>query len=369
MIFLDHNAGAPPHPKVRERLRGLLEGDGWANPSSPHAAGRAAKEIVEEARELVALSVGGAPTQATFTSGATEANAAALRHWALRSTGGGTIACTPVEHPSVSDALHRLEREGWILRRSPVDRRGRIPPEWIGSALDGEVAFAVCMSANNETGVSHPWRDWAAECGRRGIPLHVDATQSWGREEIGVRGIRGSVAWSGHKVGALAGAGVLWLSETRGFSGLAEGGPQERGRRAGTESVLAIASLGEAARLVLSGSPWREWAGWRETLWQAVADVPGISRTVEACDALPNTLHLGLPMRAETAVMRLDLEGVAASAGSACASGSMRPSPVLLAMGWSESEASRGLRLSVGHAVDEGGVRRAAEILRSVLTK
>jgi len=369
LIFLDHNAGAPPHPRVRERLRGLLENGGWSNPSSPHAAGRAAKEIVEEARDHVARSVGSASTQVTFTSGATEANAAALRHWALRSAGAGTIVCTAVEHPSVSDALHRLEREGWILRRAPVDRRGRIPPDWIGSALDGEVSFAVCMSANNETGALHPWRDWARECGRMGIPLHVDATQSWGREEFGVQGIRGSVAWSGHKVGALSGTGALWLSETRGFSGLAEGGSQERGRRAGTESVLAIAALGEVARLPLSGSPWREWSGWREILWRAVSDVPGVSRTVEADDSLPNTLHLGLPIRAETAVMRMDLEGVAVSAGSACASGSMRPSPVLLAMGWSESEAARGLRVSVGHAVDEDGVRRAAEILRRVLTK
>jgi len=369
LIFLDHNAGAPPHPVVRERLRGLLEGRDWANPSSPHAAGRAAKEIVEEAREQVALSVGSSPTQVTFTSGATESNAAALRHWTLRSAGARTIVCTPVEHPSVADALHRLEREGWILRRAPVDRSGGIPPDWIGSALDGDVAFAVCMSANNETGALHPWREWAGECGGRGIPLHVDATQSWGREAIAVRGIRGSVAWSGHKVGALSGAGVLWLSETRGFSGLAEGGPQERGRRAGTESVLAVASLGEVARLVLAGSPWREWSDWREILWRAVADLPGVSRTVDAEHSLPNTLHLGLPTRAETAVMRMDLEGVAVSAGSACASGSMRPSPVLLAMGWSESEAARGIRVSVGHAVDEQGVRRAAEILPRVLTK
>ncbi|HXP90677.1 MAG TPA: aminotransferase class V-fold PLP-dependent enzyme [Fibrobacteria bacterium] len=369
MIFLDHNAGAPPHPVVRERLRGLLERFDWANPSSPHSAGRAAKEIVEEARERVARSVGSSPTQMTFTSGATESNAAALRHWSGQSRNARTIVCTPVEHPSVADALHRLEREGWVLRRAPVDRRGGIPPDWIETALDGDVAFAVCMSANNETGATHPWRDWARECGRTGIPLHVDATQSWGREVFGVQGIRGSVAWSGHKVGALSGAGALWLSETRGFSGLAEGGPQERGRRAGTESVLAIAALGEAARLVEAGPHWLEWSDWREILWQAVAGIPGVSRTVDADRALPNTLHLGLPIRAETAVMRLDLEGVAVSAGSACASGSMRPSPVLLAMGWSESEAARGIRLSVGHAVDEEGVERAAEVLLRVLTK
>lgn len=369
MIFLDHNAGAPPHPRVRARLQGLLEGDGWANPSSPHRAGRVAKELVEEAREQVARSVGSATTQLTFTSGATESNGAAIRHWALQARSRRTIVSTPVEHPSVMEALRRLEREGWNLRWAPVDRRGGVPEDWIATALDGDVAFAVCMSANNETGSLHPWRRWAAECAERGVPLHMDATQSWGREDVLVEGIRGSVAWSGHKVGALSGVGALWLSETRGFSGLAEGGPQERGRRAGTESVMAIVSMGEAARVGPSESTRREWSEWVEILWEHVCGLPGVTRTVEAGNSLPNTLHLGLPLRAETAVMRLDLEGVAVSAGSACASGSMRPSPVLLAMGWSESEAARGLRISVGHAVDESGVRKAASILREVLRK
>jgi len=357
MIFLDHNAGAPLHPRVRARLQGLLEEEGWANPSSPHAFGRTAKELVEEARELVAHSVGSAPSQLTFTSGATQAG------------GRRVIVSTSVEHPSAMEALRRLEREGWILRWAPVDRHGSIPEDWIESALGGDVAFAVCMSANNETGALHPWRRWAAECAERGVPLHVDATQSWGREDVVVEGLRGSMAWSGHKVGALAGTGALWLSETRGFSGLAEGGPQERGRRSGTESVLSIVSLGEAARVGPSESTRREWSEWIEILRERTLDLPGVARTVEVEDSLPNTLHLGLPLRAETVVMRLDLEGVAVSAGSACASGSMRPSPVLLAMGWSETEAARGLRISVGHAVDEVGVRKAAGILQEVLTK
>jgi len=369
MIFLDHNAGAPPHPRVRERLRSLLGGEEWANPSSPHRAGRAAKELVEEARESVALSVGTSTAQMTFTSGATEANAAAIRHWAMDAGDRRTIVSTPVEHPSVMEPLRRMELEGWRLLWAPVDRHGSVPADWIGSALDGDVAFAVCMSANNETGALLPWRKWAAECAKREIPLHVDATQSWGREDVPVGVVRGSVAWSGHKVGSLTGVGALWLSETKGFVGLAQGGSQERGRRAGTESVLAIASLGEVARVAASGASRREWSEWIEILWEQVADRPGVSRTVAAVDSLPNTLHLGLPSRAETAVMRLDLEGVAVSAGSACASGSMRPSPVLLAMGWSETEAARGLRISVGHAVDESGVRKAAAILREVLTK
>jgi cysteine desulfurase len=324
---------------------------------------------VEEARELVARSVGSSPTQLTFTSGATEANAAALRHWTLQAGMRRTIVSTVVEHPSVMEPLRRLEREGWILRWAPVDRHGDMAEDWIASALDGDVAFAVCMSANNETGALHPWRAWAARCAERDVPLHMDATQSWGREDVLVKGVRGSVAWSGHKVGALSGAGALWLSETRAFSGLAEGGPQERGRRAGTESVLAIVSLGEVAREGSSETTRLEWSNWIELLWERVSDLPGVSRTIAAADALPNTLHLGLPSRAETVVMRLDLAGVAVSAGSACASGSMRPSPVLLAMGWSEAEAARGLRLSVGHSVDESGVRKAAEILREVLTK
>lgn len=366
MIFLDHNAGAPPHAAVRHRIRELLD-DEWSNPSSPHGAGRRAKGLVEDARGKVALSVGEDPSRITFTSGATESNAAALAHWVRQAEGRRTVVCTPVEHPSVMEFLLRLEREGWALRRAPIDRSGAVPSGWIEDALDGEVAFAACMAANNETGAVLPWREWACACAGRGVPLHVDATQLWGKGAFEPSQIRGSASWSGHKVGALSGAGVLWLSDSRGFRGLAEGGPQERERRAGTESVLAVASLGEMSGHLADAATLGRWSAWREILWESVADLPGVVRTADPAASLPNTLHLRIPVRAETAVVRLDLEGVAASAGSACSSGSMRPSQVLLAMGWSASDAAQGLRLSVGHAVDEAGVREAGKILRSVL--
>ena len=367
MIFLDHSAGAPIHPLVRKGVISLL-GEGWANPSSPHGSGRRARELLEEARESVSRSVGQEPTRITFSSGATESNAAALAHWARLAGGRRTVVSTPVEHPSVLLGLRRLEREGWTLRLAPVDASGRIDPAWIEGALDDSVAFAACMSAQNETGVLHPWREWAEACAGKGIPFHLDATQSWGKEDLDLSGVRGSASWSGHKLGALSGAGVLWLSDVSGFRGLAEGGPQERERRSGTEPVLAVASLGIVAGNLPGRAEWDRWRGWAGELWAAVADIPGVSRTAPAEDVLPGVLHLRIPFRAETAVVRLDMAGVAASAGSACSSGSMRPSEVLMSMGWTRDQAARGLRLSAGHAVDGTGIAAAAAILRRILS-
>lgn len=370
-LFLDHNAGAPPDPEVARELSELLLRGDWANPSSPHAAGREARELVESAREALATTIGATRGHLTFHSGASEANAAALRHWALHSGGRRTILATPVEHPSVRENLLELERQGFRLVWADVERDGGLVPGWLEGVLDGEVAFCVCMSANNETGRLHPWRHWAAVASRAGIPLHVDATQSWLREPLEVQALeQGSMVWSGHKCGGLAGAGVLWHSGSGApFQGLWRGGAQERSRRAGTESLLPIVSLGILARLRAGMDERAHWARWRALLAQAVADLPGVAATVLPDDSLVNTLHLSVPQRAETLVQRLDLAGVSVSAGSACASGSLRPSPVLLAMGWSQDQARRALRLSVGHAIDQSGVERACQILRTVLTR
>lgn len=367
MIFLDHNAGSPPDPRVAARVRELLDGPGFANPSSAHGWGRNGREIVEDSRERVARSLGVVPQRITFTSGATESNAAAIGHWARHSPGRKVVVASPIEHPSVLEPLKALARRGYEIRWAPVASHGVVETGWIEGVLDDSVAFAACMSANNETGALQPWREWTRICAERGIPLHVDATQSWGREPLDAGEVVGSVALSGHKIGALSGAGAICLSNSKGFHGLAGPGPQERGRRSGTESVLAVASLGVVAPVGSMAAVWEKWTSLREILWEAVADPRSSTRTVPAGSSLPNTLHLRIPIRAETAVLRLDLAGVAASAGSACASGSMRPSTTLLAMGWTESEASRGLRLSVGHAVDESQVRQAANILRGVL--
>jgi len=321
---------------------------------------------VERAREQVAISVGQATGRITFLSGASEANASAIAHWLGKAGARRTILASAVEHPSVRENLQAWQRKGFQVVWAPVDRTGTMDPDWIAQAIGDEVCLCVCMSANNETGRRLPWMVWADACAARGIPLHVDATQSWLREELPLGRIAvGSACWSGHKMGALAGAGALWLSDSAGFHGLWEGGAQERGRRAGTESTLAIASLGETARAWMEDPSAKDpWPVWREMLWNAVADLPGVERTCPPEDSLANTLHLKTSRRAETLVQRLDLSGVAVSAGSACASGSLRPSPVLVAMGWTEDEAQRGLRISVGHAVDGAEVDSACGILR-----
>ncbi|MBK8803542.1 MAG: aminotransferase class V-fold PLP-dependent enzyme [Fibrobacteres bacterium] len=371
MIFLDHNAGSPLHPRVGAFLADLVRSAEWSNPSSPHGCGRLARELVERSRELVARSVAQPATRITFFSGASEANAASISHWLSLAGSRRTILSSAVEHPSVRENLLAWEAKGFRVRWAPVDRSGAMDPDWIARTLDDDICLCVCMSANNETGRRLPWLAWANACAARGIPLHVDATQSWLREDLPLDRIaRGSACWSGHKMGGLSGAGALWLSDTTGFHGLWEGGSQERGRRAGTESTLSVASLGEVARVWMEDPSARDpWPGWRERIWDSIKVLAGVERTSPGADTLANTLHIRTSRRAETMVQLLDLSGVAVSAGSACASGSLRPSPVLVAMGWTEEEAARALRISVGHAVDGQGVENACEILTRCLDR
>ncbi|MBK9576036.1 MAG: aminotransferase class V-fold PLP-dependent enzyme [Fibrobacteres bacterium] len=169
-------------------------------------------------------------------------------------------------------------------------------------------------------------------------------------------------------MGGLSGAGALWLSDTTGFCGLWEGGSQERGRRAGTGSTFSVASLGEVARVWMEDPAAKEpWPSWRERIWDSIKDLAGAERTSLPEHTLANTLHIRTSRRAETQVQRLDLAGVAVSAGSACASGSLRPSQVLVAMDWTEEEATRALRISVGHAVDGEKIAEASRALRRLL--
>ncbi|QQS05094.1 MAG: aminotransferase class V-fold PLP-dependent enzyme [Fibrobacterota bacterium] len=371
MIFLDHNAGSPLHPQVASFLAELVGSGLWSNPSSPHGHGREARELIERARELVARSVAQPSSRITFFSGASEANAASIAHWLSLAGSRRTILASAVEHPSVRENLLAWEARGFRVRWAPVDRSGAMDPRWITDSLDDDICLCVCMSANNETGRRLPWTAWADACVARGIPLHVDATQSWLREDLPLGRItRGSACWSGHKMGGLSGAGALWLSDTTGFHGLWEGGSQERGRRAGTESTLSVASLGEVAQVWMEDPAAKDpWSAWRERIWDSIEDLAGVERTSLPEHTLANTLHIRTSRRAETLVQRLDLAGVAVSAGSACASGSLRPSPVLVAMGWTEEEATRALRISVGHAVDQAQVVEACSILAATLNR
>lgn len=316
MIYLDHNATAPLLPAARAAMLDALDRC-WANPDSPHAAGRAAAMAVDRARSAVAALVGRDPRELIFTSGATEANALALS--GLCSDERPEVWVSAVEHPS---AL------AWGTRRMPVDGRGVIELAALEAALGkgaDRVAVLSVMAANHETGVLQPVAEVAELARRAGVPFHCDATQIPGRVTFTFDA--DLITISAHKFGGPKGVGAL-LSRAR-LRPLLRGGSQERGRRAGTPNVPGIVGMGAAAAEIAGTT---QDPGARDRLEAACRALGGLILG-EGAPRLPNTLAVLFPVPGDLVVSALDLEGIAVSAGATCASGSSAPSPVLAAMG------------------------------------
>jgi len=365
--YFDHNATSPLRPRVRQALREALEFGGWGNPSSVHASGRKASRMVEEAREKVARSLRGDPRRITFTSGATEANHAGITSLAREAKRQHrmVILASPLEHPSVLGCLVGLERQGFKIVWSELNDHGAPKDGSLEdlASLDKELGFAVCMAANNETGALQPWVRWARDGERLGIPVHIDGTQLW-RKWSSPPDLPKLGNWvlSAHKQGALSGVGAIYSSGVS-LEGWLGDGPQERTRRGGTENLLGILSLGEVSELPLDDHSQIDLTVIERTLGR----IPGVKSSIPLTLRLPNTLHLRLPVRTDLVVQRLDLAGYAVSSGSACSSGSVKPSSVLLAMGWGPEEARQGLRISSGWTNTQEEVQELADALQEIL--
>lgn len=323
--------------------------------------------MVEEARERVAKSLGSDSRRVTFLSGATEANHAGLRALAHEANlrGKRTILANPLEHPSVLGCLRQLESEGFFLLWSSLSGSVAVRS---GSLLEAmqthpDLGFAVCMAANNETGALQPWEAWMRDAERADVPIHVDGTQLWGKwSSAPDLPRRGNWVGSGHKLGALSGIGVLHSAGVA-LEGWLGDGPQERSRRGGTENLLGILSLGAAVEV----PPDQNGRDIMTMIASEVEAIPEIVLTVPSDLRLPNTLHLRLPVRADLVVQRLDLMGFSVSSGSACSSGSVKPSSVLLAMGWSPDDARCGLRISTGWTNTEDDGKALVLALQEIL--
>lgn len=316
MTYLDANATEPLRPEAREAAIAALDLTG--NPSSVHADGRAARRVLEAAREAIARRFGRGAV--VFTAGGTEANALAIRGLAA----GRRVLVGATEHPAVLAAA-----TGGVTL--PVDGRGVVALEALETALREGPALVCLMAANNETGVLHPIHQAAALCRAAGALLHVDAVQAAGRVKLPEAG--DSLALSGHKLGGPKGAGALLLRGGLEPAPLIAGGGQERGRRGGTEPLPAIAGMAAAAE-----APMPDLAPLRDVLEARLrAIAPEIVIAGEDAPRLPNTACIALPgSAAETQVIALDLAGVRVSAGAACSSGKVARSHVLAAMGWGE---------------------------------
>lgn len=376
MIYLDYNATTPLAPEAREAMLPFL-GPQFGNPSSIHAAGRAARAAVDEARETLADLLGVKPHEIIFTSGGTEACNLAVFGMAramARAGRGRHVVTAATEHHAVLHAFEHLrDREGFELTVLPVDSAGRVAVEAFANALRADTVLASVMHANNETGAIQPVAELAALARERGVPFHSDAIQSFGKLECRpeVLGVD-ALSFAAHKFYGPKGAGFLWLRAGIPCEALQVGGGQENRRRAGTENVAAIAGMAAAARLAEScreGEAAR-WRAWRDHLWQGIRHhfPAAICNTLEP--ALANTLSVSFPgADGETLLIGLDVEGVMASSGSACMAGSLQTSHVLLAMGRDRATASATVRFSFGRGTQESHLHAALEALIKVLSR
>lgn len=348
-VYLDYNASAPIRPEAVEAMSRAFAAGG--NPSSVHASGRAARALVEDARNAVAALIGGPASTVVFTSGGTEANALAID--SAVATGSRRLIVSAIEHDSVLESANASGAQVEILR---VTADGVADLAWLAERLarwdaaDGR-PFVALMHANNETGVIQPVRE-ASEMVRAAEGwLHVDAIQSAGKIMTDSRALGAdTLVVSAHKLGGPQGVGALTFGPRATLVRRQHGGGQERGRRAGTENVAGIAGFGAAALTALRDRPIE--AGWRDAaatrLKAAGAVVMG-----EASPRLANTLCVATPgWGSELQVMALDLAGIMVSAGSACSSGKVKASHVLSAMGQGDLAASA-IRVSGGWATTE----------------
>jgi cysteine desulfurase len=360
-LYLDHNATSVVRPAAREAMAQAMAVGG--NPSSVHAAGRAARAVLEKAREQVAALVAASPAAIVFTSGGTEANALAIE--SAVAAGARRLVISAIEHDSVQETTHIQSVGHEVL---PVTRDGTADLAWLEARLsawdpaDGR-PFVSLMLANNETGVIQPVAEAARLVRAADGWLHVDAVQSAGKIPVDVGALGAdTLSISAHKIGGPMGAGALVFGPRAILSRRQHGGGQERGRRGGTENMPGIAGFGAAAEVALKGlAEFQARAAWRdraaERLKAAGAVVMG-----ERAPRLPNTLNVAVAgWPADIQVMALDLAGVMVSAGAACSSGKVKVSPVLAAMGQGEL-AGCAIRVSGGWNSTEAEWDRFADI-------
>jgi cysteine desulfurase len=374
-VYLDYAAFAPVDPRVLAVMRPFLEG-GVGNPSARHSLGMEAQESLEAARAKVARLVGGAAAGVVFTSGATEANNLALRGVALRGGGAGRhVVTTVIEHISVLNACRELEKAGVAVTYLAVDGQGRVDPADLRRALQPATVLVSIGAANAEIGTLQSLAELARVTRAAGVPLHVDAVGALGRVPLPADALGlDLVSLSSNDLYGPPGVGALWVRPGVKLAPQQLGAGQEGGLRAGTENVPGIVGLGVAAELMRAeaahGEPARQ-AALRDALRRGVlAGVSGCRATGAGEQRLPQHLSLVVAgVKSDSLLMDLDLEGVAAASGSACASRTGGPSHVLTAIGCPAEELAGALCFTLGRWSTAGDVGTVVERLPAIVER
>ena len=372
--YLDHNATSPLRAEAFEAVQDAMR-HAAGNASSIHAEGRAARQRLEAARRQVASLAGVGARDVVFTSGGSEAIAAAIHGVAeLAAADRRRVVLASIEHSAVLDAARALARRGFDVVEVPCEPSGRIDAARFAAHLDNRAALACLQAANNETGVLQPVAEVGAACRAAGVPFLVDAVQAAGKIAIDRDSWRADlVAVSAHKLGGPQGAGALIVRDGTRMAPLVPGGAQERRRRGGTEAVASLAGFGaacEAACRDLDGEAARLLA-LRERLESAFRETAaGVRIHGAGIPRLANTVNASFPgVSGETLVIALDLAGFSVSTGSACASGAVSPSHVIRAMGYDEAEARGAIRVSLGWSTTSDAIERLLGALPGVIAR
>lgn len=372
MIYLDHSATTPVDPRVFEAMRPFLT-EQFGNPSSVYRAGQDVRKAVEDAREKIAGLLGAKPREIVFTSGGTESDNTSIKGVALN-RGRGHIVTSRIEHPAVLKVVGWLEKRGFEATYLPVGSDGLVDPDEVRKSIRDDTIVISVMHANNEVGTIQPIEEIAAIARERGVPFHSDAVQTFGKMPIDVErmGID-LLSLSAHKIYGPKGTGVLYVRKGTKLDPCVHGGHQEWGKRGGTENVAGIVGLGKAAEIAIA-----EMASDEERI-RRLRDRLETGLSEKISDVLLNghrekRLYSLMNMcvkfvEGEAMLLRLDYEGMAASSGSACTSGSLEPSHVLLAMGLPAEIAHGSLRFSLGKANTEQDVDRVIEVLPPIVEK
>ncbi len=380
VVYMDHNATTPLHPAVKQKMTEVMEF--YGNPSSLHRFGRRSRHYIEEARERIATFIGADPDEIIFVGSGSEANNTVLSSVTCRSQMcacdskviGSQIITTKIEHPCILETAKCLTDQGITTGYIEVDSQGKVNMDHLARLLNEKTRLVSVMMANNEIGTYQDIKKICEMAHHAGALCHTDAVQAVGKTPVNVKDLEVDfLSLSGHKIYGPKGIGAIYVKKGISFCPLIHGGHQEKGRRAGTENTLGIIGLGKAIEMRQlemeeEAERMKELKGMmRAEIEEKIPNVRFIGHPV---DSIPGTLNVSFEgAEGEAILLYLDLEGVAVSTGSACASGSLDPSHVLLATGIETEFAHGSLRISMGRDNTIDDVKYVTETLKHVIEK